>query len=173
MNTIRNLALILIFILGYSTNSFTQNNVGVGTNTPDPSAVLDASANDKGVLVPRLTTAQRLGIATPANGLLVFDTDLNCFHFYSSSSTSWENLCTGGSAGLDCWDVNGDGIQDASEDINLDGTWDYLDCQGVQGPAGANGTNGTNGASGLACWDINGDGIQDAAEDINSDGAWD
>ena len=76
-----------------------------------------------------------------------------------------------GDPGLACWDLNGDGIQDATEDINLDGLWDAADCKGPQGEPGAAGTNGTNEL--LACWDLNGDGIQDAAEDINLDGLWD
>lgn len=32
--------------------------------------------------------------------------------------------------GLNCWDTNGNGIQDAAEDINGDNLWDALDCQG-------------------------------------------
>ncbi len=39
--------------------------MGIGTNTPDASSVLDISANDKGVLVPRLTTQQRQNIPNP------------------------------------------------------------------------------------------------------------
>jgi len=35
-----------------------------------------------------------------------------------------------GTNGINCWDLNGDGVQDASEDINSDGQWDALDCQG-------------------------------------------
>ncbi|MBI2281530.1 MAG: hypothetical protein HYU68_12710, partial [Bacteroidetes bacterium] len=36
-----------------------------------------------------------------------------------------------GTNGLACWDTNGDGIQDAGEDVNLDGFWDALDCAGA------------------------------------------
>ena len=41
--------------------------------------------------------------------------------------------------GLNCWDTNGNGIQDASEDINTDGLWDALDCRGDSGVAGIDG----------------------------------
>lgn len=87
--------------------------------------------------------------------------------------------------GLPCWDTNGNDIQDASEDINEDGIWDALDCQGTAGENGLNGIDGAPGeagedgaqgpagAAGLSCWDTNGDGIQDADEDINGDGIWD
>jgi len=59
-----------------------------------------------------------------------------------------------GEDGLNCWDLDGDGIQDPEEDINNDTFWNALDCagaqgpQGVQGPAGANGTDGAPGAQG-------------------------
>lgn len=76
-----------------------QDNVGIGTNTPDPSSKLDVTANDKGVLIPRLTTTQRVAIPSPANGLLVFDINLDCFYFYSSISVGWTSLCTAGVTG--------------------------------------------------------------------------
>jgi hypothetical protein len=37
---------------------------------------------------------------------------------------------TSGNDGLNCWDINGDGVKDSVEDINDDGKWDALDCQG-------------------------------------------
>jgi len=49
---------------------------------------------------------------------------------------------TPGVDGLNCWDLNGNGVQDAAEDINGDLSWDALDCKGDSGVAGANGTNG-------------------------------
>ena len=48
--------------------------IGIGTNTPDNSAVLDMVSTEKGLLPPRLTTAQREAIANPASGLIVYDT---------------------------------------------------------------------------------------------------
>jgi len=47
-----------------------------------------------------------------------------------------------GSDGLNCWDLNGNGVQDAAEDINNDGSWDALDCKGDTGIAGTAGVNG-------------------------------
>ena len=75
-----------LILVGLSGVSLAQNNnVGIGTLTPKASALLDVDAspgNDKGVLVPRLTTAQRLAIVSPANSLLVFDTDAACFFYF-------------------------------------------------------------------------------------------
>ncbi len=48
--------------------------VGIGTDTPDPSALLDLSATSQGLLPPRMTTAQRDAIPSPAAGLLVYNT---------------------------------------------------------------------------------------------------
>ena len=59
-----------------------QGSVGINTDTPDPSAALDVQSTDKGVLLPRLTTVQRIAISNPATGLLVFDSDTESFWFY-------------------------------------------------------------------------------------------
>lgn len=58
----------------------------------------------------------------------------------------WKNIQP---SGLACWDLNGNGIEDPNEDINNDGNWDALDCQGAQGVAGPVGPAGPQGATGL------------------------
>ena len=50
-------------------------NVGIGTNTPNPSAKLDIQSTNSGFLPPRMTFAQRAAIANPATGLIVWCTD--------------------------------------------------------------------------------------------------
>lgn len=50
---------------------------------------------------------------------------------------------TDGTNGISCWDLNGNGTGDAEEDINQDGNFDALDCQGIDG------TNGTDGVDGI------------------------
>lgn len=76
-----------------------------GSN-PDPSAILDVKSADKGVLVPRMTTGQRTTIASPAAGLLVYDTDTKSFWFYSG--TAWTNLTGGGTPATFIADMDGD-----------------------------------------------------------------
>ena len=49
--------------------------VGIGTSTPDPSARLDVWDNQRGILIPRLTTQQRNNISNPARSLLIYKTD--------------------------------------------------------------------------------------------------
>ncbi len=80
--------LLLIACGLLSLTTFSQ--VGIGTTTPDGSAMLDVSATNKGMLVPRMTTAQRTAIATPATGLMVFDTDNNSFWFFDG--IAWKSI---------------------------------------------------------------------------------
>lgn len=55
-----------------------------------PSAMLDVTSTMRGMLIPRMTTAERTAIASPATSLLVFDTGTNAFWFYNG--TGWEQL---------------------------------------------------------------------------------
>ena len=85
----RNIVLCLLLLFTIILNG----QVGIGTTTPDASAVLDiqSSANDKGILIPRVTQAQRNAISSPATGLMIFQTDGNVgFYFYDGSS--WESF---------------------------------------------------------------------------------
>src|SRR3954463_12030741 len=100
--------------------SFAQDNVGIGTNTPNASAILEMLSSNKGVLVPRMNTAGMLAIPAPANSLLIYNTDSMCYFFYRQPTSTWTSLCS----------VTGGG-----------GT-------GVTGATGATGTAGTIGATG-------------------------
>lgn len=67
-----------------------QAQVGIGTTDPDPSALLELESDTQGMLTPRMTTVQRNAITSPAEGLLVFDTDLKSFYVFNGSS--WEEI---------------------------------------------------------------------------------
>jgi hypothetical protein len=72
----------------------TSAQVGIGTTTPNTSAQLDLSSTSRGLLAPRMTSAQRSAITTPATGLLVFQTDGTAgFYFYTGSA--WTQLNAG------------------------------------------------------------------------------
>ena len=60
--------------------------VGIGTTAPDNSAQLDVTSTTKGMLVPRLSAAQRTAIAEPATGLIVYQTD-GASGFYYNTGT--------------------------------------------------------------------------------------
>lgn len=92
---IKNTLLVLAFIILNS--SFCVLNAQVSINTsgssPDNSAMLDVQSTDKGMLIPRMTTAQRTAIASPATGLLVFDETTGGFWFKETSG--WIELRSG------------------------------------------------------------------------------
>lgn len=66
----------------------TNGSVGIGTNTPNATALLDLTSTTQGFLPPRMTTTQRNAIASPAAGLVVFNTSTNKINFYNG--TAWE-----------------------------------------------------------------------------------
>jgi hypothetical protein len=68
----------------------TDGTVSLGSYTAVPSAMLSMTSTTKGFLKPRLTTAQKNAIATPAAGLEIYDTDLNRPCFYNGSA--WVTL---------------------------------------------------------------------------------
>lgn len=72
--------------------SYSQN-VGIGTTTPNTKAVLDIQSTSKGILFPRLTTAQRNAITNPPNGLHVFNVDERCLNVYDSVNVVWNCYC--------------------------------------------------------------------------------
>lgn len=81
--------ILTLLLLITVTSSFSQ--VGINTTTPDASSMLDISSTDKGILIPRMTQAQRVAIATPATSLLIYQTDgTTGFWFYNG--TTWVNL---------------------------------------------------------------------------------
>ena len=75
--------LVTVFI---TTTTFAQ--VGLNTETLDPSAALDITSTTQGLLMPRMTQAQRAAIANPAQGLMVYQTD-ETEGFYYYNGTGW------------------------------------------------------------------------------------
>ena len=70
-----------------------QNNVGIGTNLPDATSILELVSANKGLLVPRMNTLGMFAIPSPANSLLVYNTDSMCYFFYRQPTTSWISMC--------------------------------------------------------------------------------
>jgi len=64
--------------------------IGDGTDAPDPNAALEIRSESSGLLLPRLTSAQRAAITSPSAGLVVFDTDNAALMFYDG--TSWVQM---------------------------------------------------------------------------------
>ncbi len=100
---------IILFLLccgigrfAYSQSAGTSINDD-GSN-PDPSAVLQVQSTAKGMLIPRMTKAQRNAISNPADGLMIYQTDgLRGFYYYDNfnngggpewirAASKWSNL---------------------------------------------------------------------------------
>jgi hypothetical protein len=86
-NTLTTLLLLTAF--------FTQAQVGIGVSTADinPSAQLEVSSTTKGFLAPRMTESEKNTIASPAVGLLVYQTN-GTKGFYSYNGTVWVAIAT-------------------------------------------------------------------------------
>lgn len=67
-----------------------SQNISFGGNTPNASAAMEIESTSQGILIPRMTSAQRMAISSPAEGLLVFDTDTKSFQFFQNAN--WLNL---------------------------------------------------------------------------------
>lgn len=88
----KNYFFTLLFLAAFG---ISHAQVGINTPTPDASAALDVESTTQGMLVPRMTEAQRDLVATPATGLLVYQTDGTAgFYFYDG--TAWTSLSGGG-----------------------------------------------------------------------------
>lgn len=75
----------------------TTGEVGIGTATPAASAILDLTSTSKGILIPRMTAAQKNAIASPSTGLLLFQTDAPAgFYYYNGSA--WLNIANLGTS---------------------------------------------------------------------------
>ncbi|MGE3799451.1 MAG: hypothetical protein AB7H80_00360 [Candidatus Kapaibacterium sp.] len=81
------IALIAVLTISSIAQPVSDDNgdVGIGTNNPDPSALLDLVSTTGGLLVPRMTSAQRDAIENPATGLLIFNTETGQFEYNSGS----------------------------------------------------------------------------------------
>ena len=117
--------------------------IGTGTNNPAASAALEVISTTQGFLPPRLTTAQRTamgtsGIAAPANGLMVFDTDLKTLMVYDNTGAgTWQTFVNSGGQ-----------ISNATTAVNFTGNL-VGDVTGTQGATVVGKVNGVS-LAGLA-----------------------
>lgn len=74
---------VVNFVLDYLAGRIT---LGVGTSSPDKSSVLDLTATDRSFLPPRMTSAQRDAITSPATGSVIYNTTTGVLNFYNGSA---------------------------------------------------------------------------------------
>src|SRR6185312_8332939 len=70
-----------------TTGPINVGKLGIGNSSPDASSIADMKSTTKGILIPRMTTTQRLAISSPANGLMVYDNTLGAPFYYNG--TAW------------------------------------------------------------------------------------
>jgi hypothetical protein len=106
-----------LIIVGLFLTSQMYAQTGIGTTAPNASAKLEIASTDKGLLIPRMTSAQRGLISLPANGLLVYQTD-GVIGFYvnsgTSASPSWLRINTD-------WTKSGNDISFTTGNVSLSG----------------------------------------------------
>lgn len=108
----------IVFLLLVSFYSFAQT--GIGTTMPNAAAKLEIAATDKGLLIPRMTKAQReaITLSSAANGLMVYQTnDVSGFYVNTSTTTtvSWLRVNTD-------WTKTGNDIAFTTGNISTTGT---------------------------------------------------
>jgi hypothetical protein len=86
----------LLFTVLFAAFVINAQNVAINNDgsSAEASAMLDVKSTTKGFMMPRVTSAQRTSITSPALGLLVFDTETKTIWVYDGSS--WKNLYTSG-----------------------------------------------------------------------------
>lgn len=79
----------IFFALLFSLISYSQ--VGIGTTSPNPSAILDLTASNKALLIPRLASIDSISI--PVNGMMIYDISASCIKSYENNS--WTSCLSG------------------------------------------------------------------------------
>src|SRR5262245_10374691 len=89
--------LFIFFSICFISDAHSQGmGINPSGNPPNSSAGLDIDFTNKGLLIPRLSTSQRTAITSPANGLLVYDTDIKAFFYFEG--TQWTQIGTASSS---------------------------------------------------------------------------
>lgn len=153
------LAAIFVFIF----SSLYSQNVGINTNTPDASALLELQSNELGFLPPRLTQIQRDAINNPATGLIIYNISENCINYYDgalwlslcgSASTSGIAIDTQPTDASECAGANASFSVSSSDGIsyqwqvNTGGNWQNIESAGAN-PVYSNYTTATLNLSGI------------------------
>ena len=126
--------LLIAFFCLLSFSGFSQVAISNPSSTPDASAMLDVKSTTKGVLLPRMTYTQRNAIPSPAQGLIVYQTNNSTTPrgFYIFDGTSWQEMAKAEDIAVagNSWTVSGSnqysgvsgnvGIGTATPDDKLD-----------------------------------------------------
>ena len=109
---------VFLILLSFVISIQVYGQTGIGTSTPNASAKLEIAATDKGLLIPRLTLTQRGSITSPANGLLIYQTD-GVVGFYVNTGTAASPVWT--RINMD-WTRTGNDIAFTAGNVSTTGT---------------------------------------------------
>ncbi|EQC44479.1 endosialidase chaperone [Bacteriovorax sp. BSW11_IV] len=112
---------------------FSTGNVTIGGTTPDGSSLLDLQSTSKGFLPPRMTTAQRDAISSPAVGLIVFNITTNKLNSYNGSE--WAEISTSNNISFRVHRNNVDQSISAATNTLVDWTTEEFDTANSFDPA--------------------------------------
>ena len=87
----KKLTILLTTVLFTALSTMAQVAINTDGTNPDASAMLDVKSTNAGLLPPRMTTAERNAISSPADGLVIFNTTSNCLEFYAAGY--WNQTC--------------------------------------------------------------------------------
>jgi len=106
--------LFILFSLTFTVISYAQVAISASSITPNAHAMLEVVAVDKGVLIPRLTAADRTNmvLTSTEDGLTVYDTDSKSFWYWNG--TDWSEMATDNIVDADWFK---EGTTDAPSDI--------------------------------------------------------
>lgn len=113
--------LILAIIILFHSGLQSQVSINSDGSSSDPSAMLDIESSEKGLLIPRVTDSQRIGISNPATGLLVYQTNEPVGFYFNSGtqeSANWLQLSSTNISEIK--DVDGDTKVETEENTDDD-----------------------------------------------------
>lgn len=93
----------LAFLFIANTAGLWGQGVGISETSivPNASAILELRSTLRGILIPRLSTAERNAVASPATGLMVYNTSTNELNIYNGSGwTSYFSISSANSGGI-------------------------------------------------------------------------
>ena len=133
--------IILSLLVFASLVTKAQVGIGVASTDLDPSAQLEVKSTSKGLLIPRMTAAQKAAISSPATGLLVYQTDGTSGFYYFNGSVWNSGIGPQGPQGIQ-------GPQGTTGATGADGPQGPQGATGATGPAGSQGIQGPQGTTG-------------------------
>lgn len=93
MNRRKHFTLCTLFIFSIlSLNLGAQVTVNDASNSSGTSAILEISSDDKGMLMPRMSSTEKEAIASPAIGMMVFDTTESKYYYYNGNEWTAASL---------------------------------------------------------------------------------